>query len=553
MTFFQRLFNVGVRAELPENEKSRVRLTNQLAFTLIWIALSYTIFSLVFYPSLTWIPVLGFVAIAVAYVLSHFAEYIAGRVLLVTMPVTLAFLYNIFLSKPGEAPIAGLLALQLALMMMPFLLFTFKERLALIGTGLYCLVSVVLFHPFNNLVDSELDSTMMRSPEMETLTIALAALLIIGKLFILMKSSQEIADQNKDLLDDMNARNNALNDAQEEQRKYLEEVEAAQEAEKQRSWASEGISQIGTLLRDRQNLSETSQRVISLLVKYLGASVGGVFILEEPEDGSPAYLDLKGCYAFERQKFMEKRVELGVGLVGQTYLEAEPTHLTEIPEDHLRVRSGLGDAPPRSMLIVPMIANEKVEGIIELASFKTFDQHTIEFLENVGETIAAALSNIRINEATQKLLEATRIQAEELKAQEEEMRQNMEELVATQEELSRKNIESEDLMSNMQNWQFDVKSILDGVPGTIMVVDQDGILEDMNRSGELLTGETKASIEGRSIDEFITKRDWKTMPFDQNVELEVKTSENDRVQCVVSKSRITKVSGDKFLFLIRSA
>jgi chromosome segregation ATPase len=85
-----------------------------------------------------------------------------------------------------------------------------------------------------------------------------------------------------------------------------------------------------------------------------------------------------------------------------------------------------------------MKIEEQVLGVIELASFKNFEKHEIEFCEKIAETFASTLSGVKVNERTRQLLEQSQEQSEEMRAQEEEMRQNMEEMQATQEEMARK-------------------------------------------------------------------------------------------------------------------
>ncbi len=87
---------------------------------------------------------------------------------------------------------------------------------------------------------------------------------------------------------------------------------------------------------------------------------------------------------------------------------------------------------------MPLQVNGEVEGVLEIASFNPLSEHEINFLEKLGESVAVAVRNARINEQTRSLLEDTQQQAEEMRAAEEEMRQNMEELAATQEEMQRK-------------------------------------------------------------------------------------------------------------------
>ncbi|HEY5825741.1 MAG TPA: GAF domain-containing protein, partial [Cyclobacteriaceae bacterium] len=173
------------------------------------------------------------------------------------------------------------------------------------------------------------------------------------------------------------------------------------------------------------------------LVKYTNSNQGGLFILDDSDEDNP-YLNLIACYAFERKKFLTKKVQIGDGLVGQCFLEQERIHLTEIPEDYIRITSGLGGENPTSCLLVPLKVNDKIFGVVELASFKIYPEHVVELVEKFAESIASTISNVKINESTKLLLEQTQQQAEEMKSQEEEMRQNMEELSATQEEMHRK-------------------------------------------------------------------------------------------------------------------
>jgi GAF domain-containing protein len=105
-----------------------------------------------------------------------------------------------------------------------------------------------------------------------------------------------------------------------------------------------------------------------------------------------------------------------------------------VPQGYLSITSGLGEASPSSLVIIPMIANGQVEGLLELASFHLFQDHHIEFLEKAAENLAGWLATDRANARTRQLLEQTKLQAEALRAQEEEMRQNLEELMTTQEE-----------------------------------------------------------------------------------------------------------------------
>ena len=154
-------------------------------------------------------------------------------------------------------------------------------------------------------------------------------------------------------------------------------------------------------------------------------------------EGEERYFRLMACYAYDRRKFADQRIEWGDGLIGACAMEGVTTHLDHVPAGYLRITSGLGQATPQNLLLVPVAHDSTVFGILELASFHKFEPHIVEFVERVATTIASTLSSKKINIQTAQLLAESRQQAETLQAQEELMRQNMEELQATQEEAAR--------------------------------------------------------------------------------------------------------------------
>jgi GAF domain-containing protein len=116
----------------------------------------------------------------------------------------------------------------------------------------------------------------------------------------------------------------------------------------------------------------------------------------------------------------------------------------------VRIRSGLGDAAPNSILIAPLLLNEEVLGMIEIASFNPLEPHEIEFVEKLGESIASTISNAMINNKTSVLLEETQRKTQEIMVREEEMRQNMEELMATQEDMGRQEREYINIIEDLR-------------------------------------------------------------------------------------------------------
>jgi transcriptional regulator with GAF, ATPase, and Fis domain len=221
-----------------------------------------------------------------------------------------------------------------------------------------------------------------------------------------------------------------------------DEMKRVKKEDQERLWATEGLAQFSEIVRNNQNsVSELTNAVVRFLTQYLKAQQGSLFVLNEDEGGE-VYLSLASCFAFDKKKFIEKKIDLGSGLIGQACIDGNTILLTEIPQRYVSITSGLGEATPNCLLIVPMKYNEKVECAFEIASFSKFEQYQISFLEKAGEFVASAIYSVRSTEHTSNLLKAAQENTEMMRSQEEEMRQNMEELQATQEEMARKESES---------------------------------------------------------------------------------------------------------------
>lgn len=205
-----------------------------------------------------------------------------------------------------------------------------------------------------------------------------------------------------------------------------------------RNWATNGVAEIGDILRaNNKDLTILYDNVISFIVRYLKANQGGLFLLND-EVKTDIHIELVACYAYEKKKFTEKRIELKSGLVGQCYAERQIIYMTDVPNKYTAITSGLGDATPGCLILSPLKVNDEINGVLEIASFTPFEPYQIEFIKRLSENISSVISSVKINERTTRLLTHTQQQSEELLAQEEEMRQNLEELQATQEQFFRK-------------------------------------------------------------------------------------------------------------------
>jgi PAS domain S-box-containing protein len=199
-----------------------------------------------------------------------------------------------------------------------------------------------------------------------------------------------------------------------------------------RYWANKGIADFSEIItRHSNNMPRLADEVVSGLVNYLGINQGGFFIKEMDKNGK-FYLELKSAFAYDKKKYLEKRINLGQGLVGQVWQEGELTYLREVPETYVEITSGLGGAVPRALLLVPLRVGAEVHGVIELGSFNDLPQYKIDFVEKIAENVGQAIASSRTNEQTKKLLWESQELTQTLQAQDEQMRQNMEELQQTQ-------------------------------------------------------------------------------------------------------------------------
>jgi PAS domain S-box-containing protein len=233
------------------------------------------------------------------------------------------------------------------------------------------------------------------------------------------------------------------------------------EEDRKNNWANTGLAELGNILRkDTDNEEQLYNDIVAYVVKYLGANQGALFMVEE--EAKEKVLKLAACYAYGRKKFIKESFNAGEGLIGQVYLERQHILMKEVPQDFVKITSGLGEATPRCVMTTPLIANEECYGVFEVASFNVLEDYQVNFVDRICEQIAAALSKVQINAKTRRLLQDSQQQAEELRTQEEEMRQSMEELTATQEEMARKDAEMTGQLTAINNTMATIEFNLDG-------------------------------------------------------------------------------------------
>jgi len=265
--------------------------------------------------------------------------------------------------------------------------------------------------------------------------------------------------------------------------------------ERQRNWISEGLAEFGDILRTHsREIKPMANAVISGMVRYLEANQGAIFLTEEEE--GEKYLQMVACHAYNRKKFPDKRIQWGDGLIGAAAMEKKGYYTDKIQDGYLTITSGLGKANPKFLIIEPLLWNEMVFGIMEIASFKPLEDYKLQFVGRVAENIANTIHTMESNLRTEQLLKETQAQADQLFIQEEHVRQNMDELKITQEEAAR---QAEKFISFTNTVNHTLMRAEYDTGGTLLYANT-RFLKRLGYSGN-------REVEGKNISMFINEKD----------------------------------------------
>ncbi|OFY05127.1 MAG: hypothetical protein A2W99_05410 [Bacteroidetes bacterium GWF2_33_16] len=266
----------------------------------------------------------------------------------------------------------------------------------------------------------------------------LVTFMVIQSITITHKSAKAI-NQNEHLSDQLKEEKENLEKNIYERTKELQSQHEVlilhQQKEKQQNWINTGIAQINDILADNKNdFTKLSDKVLSNLVKYIGAQFGVLYVLNQFDTKEP-YLELIsdfGCTKDVRENKL--KVYTNTGMLGAAFTENRVMIITDIPENYIKIKSGLGEAKPKSLIIVPLSIEDNVFGMIEIAGFKAFTEIETDFVKRIALNIASQLNNTRMNERNLQLIEKYKEQELIMSEKEEEMRQNFEELRLMREE-----------------------------------------------------------------------------------------------------------------------
>jgi HAMP domain-containing protein/CheY-like chemotaxis protein/signal transduction histidine kinase len=212
----------------------------------------------------------------------------------------------------------------------------------------------------------------------------------------------------------------------------------------EQDWLKTNLARFTRMLQGQRDMKTVAQMVLSELAPLVNAQQG-VFYVNQSDNGQPV-MRLLGGYAYSKRKNLANEFHAGEGLVGQCTLERERILVTNVPGNYVHIGSGLGEAPPNNIVVLPVLFEGEAKAVIELSTFHTFSDTHLAFLDQLTESIGIVLNTIEANTRTEDLLLQSQSLAAELQSQQDELKKTNEQLEQQAESLR----ESEELLKSQQ-------------------------------------------------------------------------------------------------------
>ena len=208
----------------------------------------------------------------------------------------------------------------------------------------------------------------------------------------------------------------------------IENLRETTKVNAEQDWLKTNLARISGMLQGQRDLEQVTQLIMSEVTPVVSAQHGAFFLVEHGDSLDEAELRLVASYGYRPKKGRPDRFALGDGLVGQAAVEGKTIRLTDIPPDYIKISSALGESSPAHLVVMPVLFEEQVLGVIELASLRPFSAVNQAFLDQLAETIGVVLNTIQANMRTEELLTQSQALTQELQKQSVELRQTNDEL-----------------------------------------------------------------------------------------------------------------------------
>lgn len=276
-------------------------------------------------------------------------------------------------------------------------------------------------------------------------------------------------------------------------------LRATERKKRDETWISEGKEMISRTLRLYNDINELSWKVLENLCKYISVEQGAMYLYEE----SSGSLRCIAIHAYNRRKQLNQEFKIGHGLVGQCAYEMDFVYRTEIPEDYITISSGiLSDQKPQSIVLVPLISNEELQGVMEFASIQPkIRKIYIQLLLELGEIIGRSVYNLKMNRKTEELLAESREMTKKLQVNEQTLRENARVMQKTQQELENSNLQLETKIKEVENARGKLHWMLENASELISIYDENMNLSYVSPSVVKILGYTEQEFsEGKDFE-----------------------------------------------------
>ncbi|HEX2174623.1 MAG TPA: HAMP domain-containing protein [Nocardioidaceae bacterium] len=193
-------------------------------------------------------------------------------------------------------------------------------------------------------------------------------------------------------------------------------------ANQEQDWLKTNLARLSGQMQGKRDLKDVARLLMSELTPMVSAQHGAFFLAAG--EGDATELRLIASYGYEVRKSVANRFKVGESLVGQAALEKKPIMIVDAPSDYVRISSGLGSAPPANIIVLPVLFEDQLLAVIELASFGRITEVHRTFLDQLMESVGITLNTIIANSRTEELLSESQRLAHELQAQQEQLQQS---------------------------------------------------------------------------------------------------------------------------------
>jgi PAS domain S-box-containing protein len=271
---------------------------------------------------------------------------------------------------------------------------------------------------------------------------------------------------------------------------------ANESKENERNWIMLRLAEAGEILRIHDTIDKLGEDIIRFVIGKTNAIQGAFYVVNEESN----VIEMVNSFAYNRKKYLQSKFAVAEGLVGQAVAERDIILRTEIPDDYMTITSGiLGDKKPSCLLIMPLIANEKAYGAIEIAGFVKFDSTRVKFIKELSVMLARTIFNITVNERTRQLLAESQALARDLREKQEALTESNTRLAEQMEEVNR----TRDRM----------QLLLENASEVITICEANGTIRYVSPSVETIFGYQAAEMQGSANIENI-QADSRSVYFD---------------------------------------